>query len=97
MSHCLRWLRMSLLVLASSFSFASVALAGASAPAPQQAFSADELDALLSPIALYSDGLLYQALMASTYPLEVVHADRFLKLNPGLHGDELDDALAKKN
>lgn len=41
MSHFLGCLRMSLLVFASSFSFASVALADASVPAPQQAFSLD--------------------------------------------------------
>jgi hypothetical protein len=63
----------------------------------QQTFRQDELDALLAPVALYPDGLLIQVLMASTYPLEVVHADRFLKQNPGLHGDALDEAIAKKD
>lgn len=62
-----------------------------------QSFSQDELNALLAPIALYPDALLSQVLMASTYPLEVVEADRFLKQNQGLQGDALDDALAKKN
>jgi hypothetical protein len=63
----------------------------------QPSLSRDELDALLAPIALYPDGLLYQVLMASTYPLEVVHANRFIKENSELHGAELDDALGKKN
>ncbi len=35
--------------------------------------------------------------MASTYPLEVVEADRFLKQNPELCGEVLDEALAEKN
>lgn len=35
-------------------------------------YSAEELDRLLAPIALYPDDLLAQVLMASTYPLEVV-------------------------
>jgi len=40
------------------------------------ALSQGELDALVAPIALYPDALLAQVLMASTYPLEVVQADR---------------------
>ncbi|MEO8566450.1 MAG: DUF3300 domain-containing protein, partial [Betaproteobacteria bacterium] len=53
----------------------------------------DQLDALLAPIALYPDDLLAQVLMASTYPLEVVEAARFVQQNPGLSGAALDDAL----
>ncbi len=53
----------------------------------------DQLDALLAPIALYPDDLLAQVLMASTYPLEVVEAARFVQQNPGLSGAALDSAL----
>lgn len=35
--------------------------------------------------------------MASTYPLEVVQADRFAKANASLQGDKLDAALAKED
>ena len=56
----------------------------------------DQLDALLAPIALYPDDLLAQVLMASTYPLEVVEAARFVQQNPGLSGAALDDALRSK-
>ena len=60
------------------------ATAGAQAPtqpatagaADQQLLKAEELDQLLAPIALYPDALLAEILMASTYPLEVVQADR---------------------
>jgi len=55
--------------------------------------SQDFLDSLLAPIALYPDQLLAQVLMASTYPLEVVQAARFVKANPNLNGAALDDAL----
>ncbi len=55
--------------------------------------SQDFLDSLLAPIALYPDQLLAQVLMASTYPLEVVQAARFVKANPSLQGPALDDAL----
>src|SRR4051812_9285602 len=39
----------------------------------------ETLEALLAPIALYPDSLLTQMLMASTYPLEIVKADRWAK------------------
>ena len=64
-------------------------------PPPQQ-LSQDQLDGLLAPIALYPDELLTQVLMASTYPLEVVEAARFVKANPALRGPALDDALRDK-
>jgi len=60
-------------------------------------YSQDELDQLLAPIALYPDQLLSQILIAATYPLEVVEAERFVQQNPGLKGDALDQALADKN
>jgi hypothetical protein len=56
-------------------------------------FSQEELAQMLAPIALYPDTLLTQVLMASTYPIEVVEADRWVKKNPGLTGQNLDAAL----
>ena len=64
---------------------------------PATPLSQDQLDALLAPIALYPDQLLSQVLIASTYPLEVVEAARFVQQNPGLKADALDQALAGKN
>jgi hypothetical protein len=63
------------------------------APPSAAPISQDLLDSLLAPVALYPDQLLAQVLMASTYPLEVVQAARFVKANPGLRGPALDDAL----
>ncbi|HKB37658.1 MAG TPA: DUF3300 domain-containing protein, partial [Gemmataceae bacterium] len=63
------------------------------APAP---FKAEELDQIVAPIALYPDPLLAQILMASTYPLEVVQAARFVKENPNLKGDQLNEALKQQ-
>jgi len=57
-------------------------------------YSREELAQMLAPIALYPDALLSQILMASTYPIEVIEADRWHKNNPNLQGDALDDALA---
>ena len=63
----------------------------------QQLLNAGELDQLVAPIALYSDSLLAQVLIASTYPLEVVQADRFAKSNKGLKGEKLQAALGKQD
>jgi hypothetical protein len=59
-------------------------------------FKQEELDQLLAPIALYPDALLSQILMASTYPIEVVQADRWAKQNKDLSGDALTAALEKQ-
>jgi len=56
-------------------------------------FKQEELDQMLAPIALYPDSLLSQILMASTYPLEVVQADRWVEQNKNLKGDALAKAL----
>ena len=48
---------------------------------------------ILAPIALYPDSLLTQILMASTYPLEIVNADRWTKQNKDKKGDALAKAL----
>jgi uncharacterized membrane protein YgcG len=58
-----------------------------------KSFSQQELDQLVAPIALYPDALLAQVLMASTYPIEIVSADRWLASNRGLKGTALEDAL----
>ena len=55
-------------------------------------FSDQRLEEIAAPIALYPDSILMQIFMASTYPLEVIEADRWLKKQP-LSGDALDKAL----
>jgi len=52
-------------------------------PAP---FKPEEIEALVAPVALYPDSALAQVLMASTYPLEIVHAARRVKVNPKVKG-----------
>jgi hypothetical protein len=47
--------------------------------AAQASFSEAQLDSLLAPIALYPDTVLSHVLIASTYPLEVVEADRWAR------------------
>ena len=60
-----------------------------------KAFSEAELDQMLAPIALYPDSLLAQILVAATFPDQVAEADAWLKANPDLKGDALNDALDK--
>lgn len=66
-------------------------------PDPSDKFSREELAQMLAPIALYPDVLLAQVLMASTYPIEVIEADRWVKKNPGLKGEALDHALLEQD
>ncbi len=61
------------------------------------AFGQQELDQMLAPIALYPDSLLTQILMASTYPLEAVHAARWSRANPGISGDQAVRAVQQQN
>jgi len=54
-----------------------------------QNFSADQLDNLLAPIALYPDPLLAQVLVAATFPDQVDDAARFLRA--GADPNQIDD------
>jgi hypothetical protein len=63
----------------------------------QQLLKPQELDQLVAPIALYPDALLAEMLMASTYPLEIVQADRWATENKSLKGDQLKAAVDKQS
>jgi hypothetical protein len=60
---------------------------------PAALFRTEELEQLVAPIALYPDALLAHILMAPTYPLEIVSAERWVKANPNLKDQALEDAL----
>src|SRR5262252_3772691 len=64
-------------------------------PAAQQ-LGQGELGKLLAPIALYPDDLVAQILTASTYPIEVVEASRWVNAHPNLHGDAMQDAMQQQ-
>ena len=66
---------------------------GETAVAERPAFSEEQIEQMLAPIALYPDSVLAQVLMAATYPLEIVQAARWLKRNPDLKDEALDAAL----
>jgi hypothetical protein len=61
------------------------------APAMAQdapAFSKEQIEQLVAPVALYPDSLLSQVLMAATYPADVVDAAKWSKANPNQKGDD---------
>ncbi len=70
----------------------AAAAPAAAAPAPP-VYSATQLEDLVSPIALYPDSLVAQILMGSTYPLEIVQADRWRQGHKDLKEDALATAL----
>jgi hypothetical protein len=88
-------LALALLVLIPFTAFAQNPTPAASASSDQP-LKAEELDALVAPVALYPDTLLSLVLMASTYPLEIVQADRWAKENKSLKGDQLKAAADKQ-
>jgi hypothetical protein len=78
---------------------AAVPPAAPAAMPPVQQLTQAQLDRLVAPIALYPDPLLAQVLTASTYPLEVVEAARWVNApaNQVLKGDALTNALQAQN
>ena len=92
--------RKLLLALALMMATPGVVLAQATDTKPSQPEQAllkpEQLDALVAPIALYPDALLANLLAASTYPLEVVQADRWLQEHKKLKDDALKAEIDKQ-
>src|SRR5215831_13297383 len=66
-------------------------------PAIQPAqVTAEQLQQLVAPIALYPDELVAEILAASTYPTEIVEANRWLQQNSSLKGDQLASEVDKQ-
>jgi len=57
----------------------------------------EQLQQLVAPIALYPDALVAQILAASTYPTEIVEADRWMQQHSSLKGEELAQAVNKES
>jgi uncharacterized protein DUF3300 len=53
----------------------------------------EQLQRLVAPIALYPDSLVAQVLAASTFPEQVVEADRWVQAHPDLKGQDLGQAV----
>ena len=69
----------------------------ATPPAPAAQQTPQELQQLVAPIALYPDALVAQILAASTYPAEIVEADRWTQSHSNLQGDELAKEVDKQS
>ncbi len=87
-------------LLAIVILFAGLGLTAAQTTADKSSpelLTAGQLESLVAPIALYPDELLANVLAASTYPLEVVQADRWLKERKNLKGDALKSEVEKQS
>jgi uncharacterized protein DUF3300 len=70
--------------------------ASASPQTDRSVLSADRLDSLVAPIALYPDPLLAQLLEASTHPAQLRQLDEWLEENAALSGHVLAEAVARE-
>ena len=95
-SRLLAWLLVVVLAAPEAVVAQPAASTAAQPAASAAAFTPEQLEQLAAPVALYPDPLLAQTLMASTYPLEIVQAARFVKDNPNLKGDQLDEKLKEQ-
>jgi hypothetical protein len=59
--------------------------------------SPEELQQLVAPIALYPDALVAQILAASTYPTQIVEADRWMQGHSNLKGEALAKEVDKQD
>jgi Protein of unknown function (DUF3300) len=66
-------------------------------PPPPVQRSAQALQQLVAPIALYPDALVAQILAVSTYPTQIVEADRWMHTHPNLKGEELAKEVDKQD
>jgi hypothetical protein len=73
-----KWSGLITLLLALAIASGAIAQAPAAPGGAAPPYSAEELDQLVGPIALYPDDLVAIILPASTNPLQLVQADRYL-------------------
>ena len=100
--HC-EWLRLTAILCVAAVLPGDVALMAQEQkqqpPAPAEArpaITADQLDSLVAPIALYPDPLLAQVLVASTYPLEIVQLQQWLAKHKDLKDKALVEAVKRE-
>jgi hypothetical protein len=79
---------------AASYGFASQSNEQAPPSAPQ--LSPQAIQQLVAPIALYPDALVAQVLAASTYPAEIVEADRWMQSHSNFKGEKLAKEVDKQ-
>jgi Protein of unknown function (DUF3300) len=77
--------------------YGSVGQSNDQPPASAGKQSPQQLQQLVAPIALYPDALVAQILAASTYPTQIVEADRWMQRHSNLKGDELAKEVDKQD
>lgn len=75
----------------------STLLAQAESQTEIEPFSQAELEQILAPIALYPDTVLSHILIAATYPLEIIQAERWTVKNPDYDGSDAVQAVESKD
>jgi hypothetical protein len=83
-----------ILIGAPTYGYQNTAMGGATDSAPM---SANELQAIVAPIALYPDALVAQILAAATFPDQVAIADYWLEENHTMTGTSLMHAVDKQS
>jgi Protein of unknown function (DUF3300) len=81
---------------AQADSYGSMGQSNEQSPTPPAQQSPQELQQLVAPIALYPDALVAQILAASTYPTQVVEADRWIESHSNLRDEELAKEVDKQ-
>jgi hypothetical protein len=91
-----RWLCLTLsLTLSLTLATEAFAQTETTAAVPdEELLTQAEIETLVAPVALYPDTLLIQILVASTYPLDVMKADRLLTVNEDTDQASLEAAIA---
>src|SRR6266851_5877439 len=82
---------------AQAESFGPTGQSDEQSPASPAKPSPKELQQLVAPIALYPDALVAQILAASTYPTEIVEADRWMQRHSDLKGEKLAKEVDKQD
>src|SRR6267142_1928759 len=82
---------------AQAESFGPTGQSNTQSTTPPAKQSPQELQQLVAPIALYPDALVAQILAASTYPTEIVEAERWMQRHAGLKGDKLAKEVDKQD
>src|ERR1700674_4429273 len=82
---------------AQAESFGPTGQSDEQSPASPVKPSPKELQQLVAPIALYPDALVAQILAASTYPTQIVEADRWMQGHSDLKGEQLAKEVDKQD
>ncbi len=77
--------------------YTSASQSGPQSQSPATGHTPQELEQLVAPIALYPDALVAQVLAASTYPTQIVEAERWMQGHANLKGEELAKEVDKQD